>query len=91
MLVTDTPALRRFAELPDEWSAAVDRWSAAAPVPDAATAHLLWQTVAGSEARTADGHRRAPYYNDRAFETRLRAALPGRDVRCGSFLGRYAA
>ncbi|GIJ75173.1 malto-oligosyltrehalose synthase [Virgisporangium ochraceum] len=37
-----------LSELPDEWGAAVDRWSAAAPVPDPATAHLLWQTVAGA-------------------------------------------
>jgi (1->4)-alpha-D-glucan 1-alpha-D-glucosylmutase len=37
-----------LAELPDGWGAAVDRWSAAAPVPDPATAHLLWQTVAGT-------------------------------------------
>jgi (1->4)-alpha-D-glucan 1-alpha-D-glucosylmutase len=37
-----------LAELPDEWAAAVDRWSAAAPVPDPETAHLLWQTVAGT-------------------------------------------
>jgi (1->4)-alpha-D-glucan 1-alpha-D-glucosylmutase len=37
-----------LSELPDEWGAAVDRWSAAAPVPDPATAHLLWQTVAGT-------------------------------------------
>jgi (1->4)-alpha-D-glucan 1-alpha-D-glucosylmutase len=37
-----------LAELPDEWAAAVGRWSAAAPVPDPATTHLLWQTVAGT-------------------------------------------
>jgi (1->4)-alpha-D-glucan 1-alpha-D-glucosylmutase len=37
-----------LAEVPDEWAATVDRWSAAAPVPDPATAHLLWQTVAGT-------------------------------------------
>jgi (1->4)-alpha-D-glucan 1-alpha-D-glucosylmutase len=37
-----------LSELPDEWAAAVDRWMTAAPVPDPATAHLLWQTVAGT-------------------------------------------
>jgi (1->4)-alpha-D-glucan 1-alpha-D-glucosylmutase len=37
-----------LSEIPDEWAAAVDRWNTAAPVPDPATAHLLWQTVAGT-------------------------------------------
>jgi (1->4)-alpha-D-glucan 1-alpha-D-glucosylmutase len=37
-----------LSELPAEWADAVDRWSAAAPVPDPATTHLLWQTVAGA-------------------------------------------
>src|SRR5262249_48513554 len=35
-------------ELPAEWAAALRRWMAAAPVPDPAFAHLLWQTVAGT-------------------------------------------
>jgi (1->4)-alpha-D-glucan 1-alpha-D-glucosylmutase len=37
-----------LSELPDEWADAVDRWNTAAPLPDPATAHLLWQTVAGA-------------------------------------------
>jgi (1->4)-alpha-D-glucan 1-alpha-D-glucosylmutase len=37
-----------LSELPDEWADTVLRWSAAAPVPDPSTAHLLWQTVAGT-------------------------------------------
>jgi (1->4)-alpha-D-glucan 1-alpha-D-glucosylmutase len=37
-----------LAEVPDEWRAARERWSAAAPVPDPAFADLLWQTVAGA-------------------------------------------
>jgi (1->4)-alpha-D-glucan 1-alpha-D-glucosylmutase len=37
-----------LAEVPDEWAATVRRWSAAAPTPDAALGHLLWQTVAGA-------------------------------------------
>jgi (1->4)-alpha-D-glucan 1-alpha-D-glucosylmutase len=37
-----------LSELPDEWAAAVRRWTAAAPVPDPATAHLLWQTIVGT-------------------------------------------
>jgi (1->4)-alpha-D-glucan 1-alpha-D-glucosylmutase len=34
-----------LAEVPERWSAALDRWSATAPLPDPAFAHLLWQTV----------------------------------------------
>ncbi|MEN3361939.1 MAG: (1-_4)-alpha-D-glucan 1-alpha-D-glucosylmutase [Mycobacteriales bacterium] len=37
-----------LAEVPSEWAATVRRWSASAPVPDGALAHLLWQTVAGA-------------------------------------------
>ncbi|MEV4754899.1 malto-oligosyltrehalose synthase [Micromonospora sp. NPDC049559] len=36
-----------LAELPDTWSTAVRRWLAAAPLPNPAFAHLLWQTVVG--------------------------------------------
>ncbi|HEX6755445.1 MAG TPA: malto-oligosyltrehalose synthase [Mycobacteriales bacterium] len=43
-----------LAELPEEWSAAVDRWSALAPPPDGALGHLLWQTVVGAWPLTAD-------------------------------------
>ncbi|MEV0607306.1 malto-oligosyltrehalose synthase [Polymorphospora rubra] len=37
-----------LAEIPGTWAAAVDRWAAAAPLPDPAFAHLLWQTVVGA-------------------------------------------
>jgi (1->4)-alpha-D-glucan 1-alpha-D-glucosylmutase len=37
-----------LAEVPDEWSAAVGRWSQRAPTPDGALGHLLWQSVVGA-------------------------------------------
>jgi (1->4)-alpha-D-glucan 1-alpha-D-glucosylmutase len=37
-----------LSELPEQWAAAVDRFAAAAPLPDPAFAHLLWQTVVGA-------------------------------------------
>jgi (1->4)-alpha-D-glucan 1-alpha-D-glucosylmutase len=37
-----------LAELPADWTEAVDRWQAAAPLPDPTLTHLLWQTVAGT-------------------------------------------
>jgi (1->4)-alpha-D-glucan 1-alpha-D-glucosylmutase len=37
-----------LAELPEEWAATVRRWSAAAPIPDGAIAHLFWQSVVGA-------------------------------------------
>jgi (1->4)-alpha-D-glucan 1-alpha-D-glucosylmutase len=37
-----------LSELPDEWAAAVGRWMARAPLPDAAFAHLLWQATVGA-------------------------------------------
>ena len=37
-----------LAELPADWAAAVDRWSALAPTPDGALGHLLWQSVVGA-------------------------------------------
>jgi (1->4)-alpha-D-glucan 1-alpha-D-glucosylmutase len=37
-----------LSEIPGEWAATVRRWMAAAPIPDGAQAHLLWQTVAGA-------------------------------------------
>jgi (1->4)-alpha-D-glucan 1-alpha-D-glucosylmutase len=43
-----------LSELPAEWRALVARWSAAAPVPDGAFAHLLWQTVVGAWPIPAD-------------------------------------
>jgi (1->4)-alpha-D-glucan 1-alpha-D-glucosylmutase len=37
-----------LAELPGEWADAVRRWTARAPLPDPALAHLLWQAVVGA-------------------------------------------
>jgi (1->4)-alpha-D-glucan 1-alpha-D-glucosylmutase len=37
-----------LSEVPDRWERAVRQWTAAAPLPDPAFAHLLWQTVAGA-------------------------------------------
>src|SRR5437868_4457523 len=37
-----------LSEIPDEWHAALSRWAALAPVPEADFAALLWQTVAGA-------------------------------------------
>jgi (1->4)-alpha-D-glucan 1-alpha-D-glucosylmutase len=37
-----------LSELPRAWAESVAGWMAAAPVPDPAFAHLLWQTVAGA-------------------------------------------
>jgi (1->4)-alpha-D-glucan 1-alpha-D-glucosylmutase len=37
-----------LAEIPGDWAATVRRWAEAAPVPDGAQAHLLWQTIAGA-------------------------------------------
>jgi len=77
-----------LSELPEEWAAAVDRWSAAAPVPDAATAHLLWQTVAGTwpierhrlqaylEKATREASTHTSWADpDEAYESAVRAAV----------------
>ncbi len=37
-----------LAELPRRWAELVTGWMAAAPLPDAALAHLLWQTAVGA-------------------------------------------
>ncbi len=37
-----------LAELPQRWADAVTGWMAAVPLPDAALAHLLWQTAVGA-------------------------------------------
>ncbi|PZG14045.1 malto-oligosyltrehalose synthase [Micromonospora craterilacus] len=37
-----------LSELPQRWAEQVDRWMAAVPLPDAALAHLLWQTAVGA-------------------------------------------
>jgi (1->4)-alpha-D-glucan 1-alpha-D-glucosylmutase len=77
-----------LAEMPDGWAAAVERWRAAAPVPDPETAHLLWQTVAG--AWPIERHRLHAYLEkatreasthtswadpDEAYESAVRAAV----------------
>jgi (1->4)-alpha-D-glucan 1-alpha-D-glucosylmutase len=77
-----------LAELPDEWAAAVARWSAAAPVPDPATTHLLWQTVAGTwpiervrlqeylQKATREASTHTSWADpDEAYESALRAAV----------------
>lgn len=77
-----------LSELPDEWAATVDRWSLAAPVPDPATAHLLWQTVAGAwpiererlaaymEKATREASTRTSWADpDAEFEGAVRAAV----------------
>ncbi|MQA27668.1 MAG: malto-oligosyltrehalose synthase, partial [Micromonosporaceae bacterium] len=37
-----------LSEIPSEWSSSIRRWIAAAPLPDPAYAHLLWQTLIGA-------------------------------------------
>ncbi|MEV0325734.1 malto-oligosyltrehalose synthase [Micromonospora echinospora] len=37
-----------LSELPQRWAEQVGRWTAEAPLPDPAFAHLLWQTVVGA-------------------------------------------
>ncbi|QKW14848.1 malto-oligosyltrehalose synthase [Verrucosispora sp. NA02020] len=37
-----------LAELPRRWAEQVTAWTSAVPLPDAALAHLLWQTVVGA-------------------------------------------
>ncbi|RIV41347.1 malto-oligosyltrehalose synthase [Micromonospora radicis] len=37
-----------LAEAPRRWAELVTRWMAAVPLPDAALAHLLWQTAVGA-------------------------------------------
>ncbi|PMR62566.1 malto-oligosyltrehalose synthase [Verrucosispora sp. ts21] len=37
-----------LAELPQRWAQLVTGWMAAVPLPDAALAHLLWQTAVGA-------------------------------------------
>ncbi|GIF71967.1 malto-oligosyltrehalose synthase [Asanoa siamensis] len=43
-----------LAEVPDRWSRLLSSWMAAAPLPDPAFAHLLWQTVVGAWPLTPD-------------------------------------
>jgi (1->4)-alpha-D-glucan 1-alpha-D-glucosylmutase len=77
-----------LAELPEEWAAALERWRSAAPVPDPAFEHLMWQTVAGAwpierdrlEAYLLKAAREANRSTswtdgDPAFEGRVGAAL----------------
>ena len=76
-----------LAELPAEWAAAVERWSAAAPPPDGALGHLLWQSVAGAwplsrqrlhaylEKAMREARTRTSWSDpDAAFEARMHAA-----------------
>ncbi|NJC71712.1 malto-oligosyltrehalose synthase [Planosporangium thailandense] len=37
-----------LSEVPQEWADAVRRWTARAPLPDVALAHLLWQATVGA-------------------------------------------
>jgi (1->4)-alpha-D-glucan 1-alpha-D-glucosylmutase len=43
-----------LSEMADDWSAALDRWTEVAPLPDPALAHLLWQTAVGAWPIGAD-------------------------------------
>jgi (1->4)-alpha-D-glucan 1-alpha-D-glucosylmutase len=61
-----------LAELPAEWAAAVDRWSALAPPPDGALGHLLWQTVVGAWPLT--GERLHGYLEKAMREARTRTS-----------------
>jgi (1->4)-alpha-D-glucan 1-alpha-D-glucosylmutase len=80
--------LAALSEVPREWADAVARWSAAAPVPDPAAAHLLWQTVAGTwpigrdrlhaylQKALREAATRTNWADpDEAFEAAVRAAL----------------
>jgi len=61
-----------LAEIPDEWSAAVGRWSERAPTPDGALGHLLWQSVVGAWPISGE---RLYAYLDKAFrEARTRTS-----------------
>jgi (1->4)-alpha-D-glucan 1-alpha-D-glucosylmutase len=61
-----------LAETPDEWSAAVGRWSERAPTPDGALGHLLWQSVVGAWPISGE---RLYAYLDKAFrEARTRTS-----------------
>jgi (1->4)-alpha-D-glucan 1-alpha-D-glucosylmutase len=77
-----------LSEIPAEWAATVRRWSAAAPVPDGALGHLLWQTVAGAWPLARDRLHAAIEKSSReartatgwrepnqAFEAAMRAAI----------------
>ena len=67
-----------LAELPAEWSAAVDRWSALATPPDGALGHLLWQTVVGAWPLT--GERLHAYLEKAMREARTRTAWDDQDA-----------
>jgi (1->4)-alpha-D-glucan 1-alpha-D-glucosylmutase len=61
-----------LAELPDDWAAAVERWSALAPPPDGALGHLLWQSVVGAWPLT--GERLHAYIEKAMREARTRTS-----------------
>jgi len=43
-----------ISELPEEWAAAVRRWAAGCPAPDANLGYLFWQTLVGAWPLPAD-------------------------------------
>jgi (1->4)-alpha-D-glucan 1-alpha-D-glucosylmutase len=61
-----------LAELPEEWAAAVDRWSALATPPDGALGHLLWQSAVGAWPLT--GERLYGYLDKAIREARTRTS-----------------
>jgi (1->4)-alpha-D-glucan 1-alpha-D-glucosylmutase len=76
-----------LAEIPAEWAAAVERWSARAPTPDGALGHLLWQSLVGAwpipgerlhayleKAMREAGTRTSWNDPDRPFEAAMHAA-----------------
>jgi (1->4)-alpha-D-glucan 1-alpha-D-glucosylmutase len=67
-----------LAELPGEWAAAVDRWSAQAPPPDGALGHLLWQTLVGAWPLT--GERLHGYLEKAMREARTRTSWDDPDA-----------
>jgi (1->4)-alpha-D-glucan 1-alpha-D-glucosylmutase len=52
-----------LSEIPDQWAAAVRRWSARQPGPDPNTAYLFWQTLVGAWPWSPD---RAVAYMEKA-------------------------
>jgi (1->4)-alpha-D-glucan 1-alpha-D-glucosylmutase len=61
-----------LAELPEDWAAAVDRWSSLAPTPDGALGHLLWQSLVG--AWPIEGDRLHGYLEKAMREARTRTS-----------------
>jgi (1->4)-alpha-D-glucan 1-alpha-D-glucosylmutase len=61
-----------LSELPEEWAAVVDRWSALATPPDGALGHLLWQSAVGAWPLT--GERLYNYLDKAIREARTRTS-----------------